>query len=249
MKTTLKILGLLVAFSAFAQDTTVKIKGVGPRGSTATATIIHKSSLVTFSIGSGTIDGAGLVALPISINSKTGQLPAGVQFELSWLSADVASVTLSLGPAATAAQKTITCAAQPTSPPSQKCIVVGLNQNGITDGVIAFANVQTSLTSQATTATALFGAVSADIAGSLITSTIAPGGGVISMPALLATLVCAQPDIWAGLTVSCSASLNKPAPTGGAAIALSSDSALVTTPASLQIAAGAKAGTFSITGM
>lgn len=243
----MKLLMLLLACSvAPAQDTTVKITGAGPRSSTSSVNVQYKSALVTFALGSGTIDGAGLVSLPITINSKTGQLPAAVQFDLAWTPADVAQVSFSIGAAASAAQKTIQCAPQATG---QRCIVSGLNANGITDGVIAFANIQTNLTSQSVTTVTMFGEVAASIGASKLNSIVAPGGGVISMPALLATVTCAQPDIWQTLVVSCTVSLNKPAPTGGVLIALASDSALVSAPASVSIAAGATAGTFSLTGM
>lgn len=242
------LLFLLVPAALVAQDITVQIKGNGPRSSPAAVTIVHKSSLVSYAIGSGTIDGAGLVSLPISIASRTGQLPAALQFDLKWTAAEISSVSFAIGPAGTAAGKTIQCAAQPTTPPSQRCVISGLNANGITDGVVAFANLTTSLTSQSTTTLALFGTVSASIGASAIPSVVLAGGGVVAMPALLAAVACSQPDIWTGAAVTCTATLNKPAPTGGATVALSSDSLLVTTPASVSIAAGATAAGFTITG-
>jgi hypothetical protein len=242
-----RLLLLLVPAALVAQDTTVKIQGNGPRNSPASVSIVHKSSLVTYALGNGTIDGAGIVSLPISINSRTGQLPAALQFDLRWTAAEVVSVTFSTGPAAVAAVKTIQCAAQPATG-AQRCVISGLNANPITDGVVAFANITTSLTSQATTTLALFGTVSASIAAGAIPTAIAPGGGVVAMPALLATVTCAQPDIWTGATVGCTVALNKPAPSGGSIVALSSDSALVSTPASIAIAAGATSAPFTITG-
>jgi hypothetical protein len=94
----------------------------------------------------------------------------------------------------------------------------------------------------------MFGTVSASAGGKSIKSVIVPGGGVISMPALLASISCAEADIWELLTVSCTAALNKPAPTGGATIELVSDSTLVGVPASITIAAGSTTATFNAIG-
>lgn len=239
-------LALLVCLCAVGQDTTVKVTGKGPQSSGAAVTIVHKSALVTYGIGSATINGAGLASVPIAINSKTGQLPAALQFDLSWTASEVSGVSFTVGPAATAANKTIQCASQGAS--SARCVISG-GILGIGDGVVALASVQTILTSQATTSLVLFSNISASIGATAITTVVAPGGGVIAMPALLASVSCSQPDIWQGLTVPCSVALNKPAPSGGISVALSADSALVSAPASVQIAAGATSGSFSLTGM
>ncbi len=239
--------------SVLAQtDTPVTVAGVGPRGSAAATNITHKSARVTYAIGSGTIDGIGKVDLPISISSRTGQLATALQFDVSYVAADVSSITFAIGSAGTAASKTLTCAAQTTTPPSVRCVLAGTVAAGLTtgiaDGVVAIATVQTRLISQATTTVAMFGTVSASVQGSSLPTAVTAGGGTISMPALLATLTCGQTDVWSGMVVSCSATLNKPAPAGGASVALtSSDALLVSAPSSVQVVAGATSGTFSLT--
>lgn len=241
-------LALLFAGTLCAQDVAVKITGTGQRSSTSSAALNYKSALVTFSLGSGTIDGVGAVSLPISITNKTGQLPAGLQFDVAYSAADITSVVVSLGPAAIAAQKTLNCAPQTSTPPSVRCIISGINTTLIQNGVIANVAMQTSMTSQATTTAALLGTVAASVGANAIKTAVTAGGGVITMPALLVAASCAQPDIWEGLVVPCNVSINKPAPAGGLVIALASDSLLVEVPASVQIAAGATTVAFSATG-
>lgn len=239
------ILLLLASVAAVAQDTTVKITGNGPRGSASTALIVYKSALVTFGVASGTIDGTGVVVLPVAINNKTGQLATALQFDFSYATAEVSGVTFALGPAAVAAGKTLACSAQFAN--TQRCIMSG-GQTGIADGVVVLANIQTSLTSQATTTVTLLGTLAANIGGSAVNTALAPGGGAISMPPLLASVSCGQPDIWGGISVQCTAALNKPALPGGASVALASDSSLVAVPGSLTIPEGATSVPFTAVG-
>lgn len=213
---------MLATVSVLAQDTVVKITGKGPRTSTSTVQVNYKNALVSYALGNGVIDANGVATLNLMIANRTGQLPAGLQFELSYSPGEVTGLAVSVGPAAVAANKTVTCA--PQSATVLKCIIVGTSNNtGIRDGIVAVVAVQTSLTSQSNTTVMAFGTVSASASGSSIMSIVIPGGGIVSMPALLAGFTCDPMDIWNGSSITCTVSLNKPAPPEHVSIVLSSD--------------------------
>jgi hypothetical protein len=69
----------------------------------------------------------------------SGGAPAALQWNLSYPTAAVTSITVSTGAAATAAGKTVTCA--PAGTGTYPCVLTGLNQNGIADGTVATANI------------------------------------------------------------------------------------------------------------
>ena len=69
----------------------------------------------------------------------SGGAPAALQWQLSYPTAAVTSITVSTGTAATAAGKTVMCA--PAGTGTYICVLVGLNQNGIADGTVATANI------------------------------------------------------------------------------------------------------------
>lgn len=241
----LVVLFVVTVLSCPAQDIIVKLSGKGPKSSAAVASINYKNAQVNYTIGNGDIDGFGTATVPITISSKTGQLPAALQFDVSWTATDISGVTMLLGPASAAANKTLTCNAQ--SATVIRCIIVG-GVTGILDGVVATASFQTIMTSQSTTTVALLGLVTASIGGKSIKTVLLAGGGVITMPALLATVSCSDPDIWELLTVTCTATLNKPAPVGGVSVTVTSDSTLVTVPATVTIAAGTTSANFTALG-
>lgn len=241
------VLLLMALTSGYAQDVAVKITGKGANSSTASTTILRKSALVTYAMGNATVDINGTAVLPVLINNKTGNWASGLQFELKWTATDVTGVSVTIGPAAVAANKTLTCAAQDAV--TVKCVIVGQNQTGIADGVVALASFQTNIASQSETTVTLFGTVSASGGGSAIPTAVLPTGGTISMPAVLVGMSCSQPDIWPGTNVDCTLTLNKPAPApNGTTILLESDSALVAVPIMKTIIVGALSGVFTITG-
>ena len=69
----------------------------------------------------------------------SGGAPAALQWQLSYPTAAVTSITVSTGTAATAAGKTVMCA--PAGTGTYICMLVGLNQNGIADGTVPTANI------------------------------------------------------------------------------------------------------------
>lgn len=93
-------------------------------------------------------------------------------------------------------------------------------------------------------------AVSAD---ETVTVTATYGGGSKSAsvslvaPTQVSNLACVPASVPAGGTASCTVTLSKAAPAGGAIISLSSSHSLLTVPASMAVAAGSLSGTFTAT--
>ena len=69
----------------------------------------------------------------------SGGAPAALQWQLSYPTAAVTSITVSTGAAATAAGKTVMCV--PAGTGTYTCVMAGLNNNGIADGTVATANI------------------------------------------------------------------------------------------------------------
>lgn len=73
----------------------------------------------------------------IIITSQLGQLPAGLQFTLTW-STQFDAIALSAAAASTSANKTLTCNNPTTN--SISCIIEGINQTLIPNGAIVTIN-------------------------------------------------------------------------------------------------------------
>lgn len=160
----------------------------------------------------------------------------------------ISSVSVTRGAVATSANKSVSCT---NTTGRLTCVVYGLNQNTISDGVVAQVSMTvglsvgvSSLTLQgngamASTGTALNLAASATNGFLNITlPTVTPGvSGLNCNPATLAG---------AG-TVSCVVSLTANAPSGGTTINLSSNNSNVTVPATVVAGAGSSSVGFTAT--
>ena len=67
----------------------------------------------------------------------------------------------------------------------------------------------------------------------------------VAVTVTVSALQCAPASIAPGATSSCTVTLSNAAPTGGSSVALSSNNAALTVPASVTVAAGATSGTFT----
>src|SRR5690606_13087023 len=112
--------------------------------------------------------------LALSIASSPGSQPAALQWTLTYSPAEVAAVSATAGPAAAAAGKSIACA---NKDGSYTCVLFGLNQQTMPNGVAAVVRV--------TPATA--GSASIGVANTLGASqdgtglAIAGNGGTVSV--------------------------------------------------------------------
>ena len=95
---------------------------------------------VNLSLASGSAYAGGAVSLDLLLSSN-GTQPAALQWTLDYSTASFTSVQVTTGPTATAAGKQVTCAA---SASGSTCILVGMNLNTISSGVVAVATFQLS---------------------------------------------------------------------------------------------------------
>jgi hypothetical protein len=95
--------------------------------------------LLTLSSGSGT-PGDG-VSLAMNLALNTGIHPSGMQWILNYPAEDFVSVQLSASPSTILAGKSIQCTA---SSGSTSCLLIGLNANPISSGLLAIVTFQIS---------------------------------------------------------------------------------------------------------
>jgi len=89
-------------------------------------------------LSSGTAVPGGAVALNLSLSSPVGSEPAGVQWTLTYAAGNIASIGAVAGSSAIAADETITCF---SSAGSYTCLLSGMNDAVIQNGVVAVINV------------------------------------------------------------------------------------------------------------
>ena len=80
----------------------------------------------------------GIASLNLVLTSPAGSEPASIQFTLTYPSASITSISVSLGPTAASAGKTVACA--PASG-AYTCLLYGLNTTIIPNGVVAVVNL------------------------------------------------------------------------------------------------------------
>ena len=229
-----------------------------------TITLLPKSTAsVTFPTGTlNTIPGG---TINTTIVSNTTRLqPAALQFTISGPSGIFSAIVVTTGAGATAAGKSITCAAgtPPAGTIQQVCILAGINQTTIPTGAVV-ANVQVTLqasaaagnatlTLSAFTAANLFGnTMLASITVPTVTVNVSP---TMAMSCLPDTASVANPvvnQVEPGEVLTCSASFSS-AVTAATTVSLSSNDTVspgMTVPASIVIASGTTSQTFAATGI
>ena len=196
-------------------------------------------------VGSGTAAPGSSISLSLSMTGSAGGGPDGLQWTTVYSPADISSITVTPGPAAVLAGKTVACSNRTGS---LTCLLYGLNTPIIRNGVVAQLVVDLSPSTTSTSTTIqITGTVAASLAGSAIPITGSATGVVtiLQPKTSLAGLTC-SPTTFAGSgNVSCAASLGAAAPAGGFSVALSSSNSQVVVPASVSIPAGSITGSFT----
>lgn len=198
----------------------------------------------SISLSSATASPGATLSLGLSI-ATSGTAPTGLQWTLTYPATQVSSFSVTSGPSATAAGKTVTCA---YASGSSTCLVTGLNTNTMTSGVAAYVNVTLAPTAS-TTSVAISNPVAASSSGTGISISSATGG-VITVTTTVTTvssLSCTPAALGHGASSTCTVSLNSSAPAGGSVVTLSSNNPLLTVPASVTVAGGATTAMFSAT--
>jgi len=196
----------------------------------------------TLALSSAPVAPGGTVALALTLTSPATKQPAGLQWTVRYSTYAVTAVTATTGSAATAAGKSVLCAG---TPGVYTCLVSGLNNNAISNGVVAMINISVAATT--TTATiGITGALGTTASGKSIAVT-ATGGIVTVTPLTVSALVCAPNTIVSGGSSSCTVSLNETTAPLGASVTLSSSSSVLGVPPAVNVAGGASSAVFTAT--
>jgi Cohesin domain len=199
-----------------------------------------RAQSVTLSLASGSGTPGGSVILPLTITSAGGGQAAGIQWSLSYPS-DITGVTVNFGSSATTAQKSLYCN-------GTQCLLAGLNTTIIPDGTVATATFQIASNPSAITIPIQITAVVATTAaGSVIPTAVGSGSVSLSLLPTLSGISCATTTINTPGNTVCTVSLTSAALLGGALVALSSNNASLSVPASVTFAAGQTSVSFTAT--
>lgn len=240
-------LTLSLILSGVVQAQTVSTSAQTTPSDVKTVTLnLKPKSTITFSLSPcTTAPGGGTCSLDLSLTTSRLS-PSGVQFDLV-KPASVTWGTPVLGPTGTAAQKSITCTN--TSTTTLSCIIFGINQNLIGNGVVASIPVTATATSTITLPSASAQATNA--AGNPLLTSVPNGSIQVTVPLIpaLASYTCSAPDIEPGESITCTLTLTSPALASGTTVSLTTtDATKITIPASISVASGATTATFPLSG-
>ncbi len=196
---------------------------------------------VAIGISSGSSSPGNTVALNISLTG-TGPAPAAAQWTLDYSTADFSAVTVAAGAAATAANKTLACN---TTPGAITCLVWGLNETAMANGIIATASLTvSSSTANTSSLVPLSGAVVSDAGGGSLPAT--GGSGSVTIQPGISGFSCSPLAVSPATSSTCTVSLSSAAPSGGATIALTANPAAVSMASSMTIAGGTVSKGFTV---
>jgi uncharacterized protein (TIGR03437 family) len=234
---------------------TVTISAVAPAGGLAVATSSNQPS-VTVPNSITVAAGATSATFTASVGSLTSNGTAVLT-----ASANGGSATASLGLTAPPLVSSLSCnPATATSGGSSACTVT-LNKAALAGGTAvslssnnSILTVPASVTIAAGTATGSFTAAAGTIVSTqtaVVTATLNGSSKSASFsllpPITVSSVACAPTSLPSGGSSTCTVMLSASAPAGGLPVALSANSTLLTTPASVIVAASARTVTFTAT--
>jgi len=201
---------------------------------------VGQGQSVVLALSSGLAPAGGSVTLNLSLS---GTAPAAVQWTLGYSTVDFGSATMALGPAATAANKQISCN---NNAGSAECILWGLNTTTISSGVVATVTLPINHTTDSSSALQLTAGAAAAATGAVL-ATSTTGASVTIQPGL-SGFTCSPVSIASPATSSCTATLTAAAPAGGAAITVTANPAsAVTLSTPVTVAPGSLSIPFNVT--
>lgn len=199
----------------------------------------------TLTLGSGSSVPGASMTIPVSLSS--GSSVSAVEWTLNYSTTDIASMQI-VAPSSLAAGKQLVCRAPVAG--RYVCLVSGLDQKGIPDGVVANAVLTIASNITSTSSNLSVGAPSAsnpDGSASIInaigsTVTITQGGATLS------GLTCTPATISVAGSASCTVTLSKSAPSGGTVVTLGyrATGATMSVPASVTVPAGSSQQSFIV---
>lgn len=199
---------------------------------------------VALTLGGGSTAPGASVSLPLSI-SNGGVSTAAVQWTLSYSPTDFSSGTVNVGPVTTSLNKNLTC----NSPAAGRydCVLWALDENALSDGVLAYLNLTTANTVSASPAIMLINSLASSPAAQAVSVTAT--GATLSTGLTVTGLSCSPRNLVAPGSTSCSVTLSGAAPPGDAVVSLGytqDTSATVSAPTSVTVPSGATSAVFSV---
>ena len=181
---------------------------------------------------------AQTVPLSLSLEAAPGPQPASVQWTLTYPTATVVAIAVT----ATSANKDVTCAA---GAGTYSCILSGVNNTTISDGVIARVSVSLTQATGGSLSIGLSNVIGAAPDASEIPLT-GSGDSIFIVDSMSASgLSCLPTSLASGGTTTCTVTISEPAPSGGVSLPLSSSNTLLTLPGSVSVLSGATSAVFT----
>ena len=197
----------------------------------------------SLTLSSAVLTSSRTVSLNLSLTSPAGSGPAGVQWTLTFSPTVVTINSVTAATSLTAANKSVTCA---SASGTYTCLAYGMNSTIIANGVVAVVSV--TLAASATSASiGVSNALGASPAGSALPLT-ATGGSVTSAPLVsgVSSVSCTPTSLTSGASSTCTVAVSS-ATSSATTVQLTDNSAVLTVPASVSIAANATSATFTAT--
>ena len=142
------------------------------------------SAQLSLALSSGRASAGGAVTLDVTLDASSSVGPAGLQWTLN-VPPQIVSTSAVIGPAAAAAGKSLTCS-------QSACLIGGINQNVISNGVIASMTLTLAAWAADNLAVQLSGAVAATLDGRGVP--IATTDGVVSVAPIGSTSIFLDPS-------------------------------------------------------
>ncbi len=192
------------------------------------------------SISSAVVNPGGTAILSVGL-TVSGTAPAGLQWRISYFHTQISEISITRGPATSAAVKALSCA---TGSGVATCIVTGLNTNPLASGVVAY--ITATLAPDITFAPIqISNQIGTDSHGNGLSITSASSAS-IKVPSLL-PVTCTPPALNASAVSTCTVTLTQSAPTVGTRITLASNNLRLTVPDAVSVPAGATTAAFRAT--
>ena len=196
---------------------------------------------VTLSLSSTSAAPGATVTLNVSLAS-TGNQPASVQWDLGFSTTDFSSVTVAAAPGA--GNKTLSCE---YGAGTAMCLLWGLNDSTIANGVIATLNLTVSASTLSTTSLVqLINGTSASITSTPLSTFTSNGTVTISKGPSLNGFSCNPTAVSPTVGATCTVALTSAAGSGGATINLTSSPVDANIPSTVTVPEGSTSVTFPV---
>src|SRR6202012_768603 len=193
------------------------------------------------SLSSEVVNPRGTATLSATL-TVSGTAPADLEWTFSYSIAQISAISITPGPATSAAVKKPSCA---SGSGVATCLVTGMNSNVLASGVVAY--ITATIAPGATVAPIqILNQIGSDPNGNGLS--ITPASGVLTTTSSLLSSLSSSPTTMSPSGVSTfTVTLGTAAPTGGSSVTLTTNSAWLTVRASVVVAAGGTTATFTAT--